>query len=133
MFANANSVALLRAGWDGPGSLPISAEVLSRAMFYVRTALKDISEASSPRFVPGGDGSIQIEWHTSRGELELDIDLDGNLSIWVRDHLSGAEFDGEDRDALALFYRWAPRVAARPRHVGDVPPAHQVAQFDIAA
>jgi hypothetical protein len=132
--ANAQGLAALRAGWDGPGSIPISPETLARAVFYVDSALRDCSnDMIPPRLVPGGDGSVQIEWHTRHGELELDIDDQGRASIWIRNHLSHAEFDGEDETALALFYRWAPWVAAPERHAVDVLAAPQMAYLSFAA
>lgn len=131
--ANIKGLTQLRPGWDGPGSIPIPVKLLSRAFFYVDSALKGWSDVTAPRFVPGGDGSVQIEWHTRRGELELDIDDRGAASIWIRDHLSGAEFDGEGSEALALFYRWAPWIAAQQRHASDVPIPTQMAPFAVAA
>lgn len=134
LSANAEGVCGLEAGWDGPGSVPISREILTRAMFYIDSAMKGAAgDAAAPRLVPGGDGSIQIEWHTRRGELELDLDTDGKMSIWVRDHATGAEFDGEDEEAFALFYRWAPWVSARPQYAAHVPTAAQLAFLEVAA
>ncbi|MCA1418615.1 hypothetical protein [Bradyrhizobium sp. BRP23] len=114
--------------------MAISPEILARALFYVDTALKDgASDLVAPRLVPGGDGSLQIEWHTRRGELELDIDTDGSMSIWVRDHASGAEFDGDDEEAFALFYRWAPWIASRLHDAPHVAASTQMAFFEVAA
>src|SRR4051812_24214169 len=39
LAANARHLSMLSAGWDGPGSIPISPTLLSRAMFYVESAL----------------------------------------------------------------------------------------------
>src|SRR5690348_10628630 len=63
LAANAHNLSILPAGWDGPGSVSISATVLSRAVFYVESALQGASRAdvAEPRLVPGGDGSVQIE------------------------------------------------------------------------
>lgn len=134
LSANVKGVSSLQAGWDGPGSVPIFREILSRAMFYIESALKAATDdVAAPRLVPGGDGSLQIEWHTRRGELEFDLGTDGEMSIWVRDHASGAEFDGEGEEAFALFYRWASWVASRPRHAIHVPETAPVAFFEIAA
>lgn len=135
LATNARNLSILRAGWDGPGSVSISSRLLSRAVFYVESALGGASATDivAPRLVPGGDGSIQIEWHTRRGELEFDIDDRGEASIWIRDHLSGAEFDGEGSDALALFYRWAPWIAAQQRNAPHVPVQTQLVSFAVAA
>lgn len=134
LLANAKSVAALEAGWDGPGSTPISKSVLARAAFYAESALDGAAaDFAAPRLVPGGDGGLQIEWHTRRGEIELELDTEGRASIWIRNHLSGAEFDGEGEEALTLFYRWAPWVAARLRHGADVSAAAQMVSFEVAA
>ena len=134
LAANARSISALEAGWDGPGSVAISPEILARAVFYVDSALKDVaSDLIAPRLVPGGDGSLQIEWHTRRGELELDLDTDGAMSIWIRDHASGAEFDGGGEEAFALFYRWAPWIASRLHDVPHAPVQAHMALFEIAA
>jgi len=133
LSANVRSLSQLRAGWDGPGSVPVPETLLARAAFYVQSALDAFEGMTAPRLVPGGDGSVQIEWHSVRGELEFDIDDQGFASIWGRDHLSGMEFDGEGREALALFYRWAPLVASRYHNAADVPAQTQMATFLVAA
>jgi hypothetical protein len=134
LSANADGISSLQVGWDGPGSVPISREILTRAMFYIDSALKGAAgDVAAPRLVPGGDGSIQIEWHTRRGELEFDLGTDGAMSIWVRDHASGAEFEGEGEEAFALFYRWASWVASRRHYAPHVPVPTQVAFLDVAA
>lgn len=131
--ANARSLVGLAPGWDGPGSAPVSKKALSRAVFYAKSALGERVDIAAPRLVPAGDGSVQIEWHTKRGELEFDIDDRGEMSIWVRNHVSGAEFDGEGAEALVLFYRWAPWIAARQSYASDVLVAPQMAALEFAA
>lgn len=135
---NVRGLSSLAQGWDGPKSIPISPAVLSRAVFFVETALESVGTSSDvlvapPRLVPGGDGSIQIEWHNKRGELELDIDADGATHIWINDRLNGVEFDGEGEKALALFYRWAPWIASQRGHVVDASFQATMATFAVAA
>lgn len=130
---NAKDLALLRPGWDGSGSIPISKKMLYRASSYVRTALDGLLEASPPRLVPGGDGSIQIEWHAWHGELEFDIGPSDEMTIWIRDRRNGAEFDGENQAALALFYRWAPWIASRQRNGSDAIVQDQIPFLSFAA
>jgi len=132
-LANVRGLSELHAGWDGPGSVPVPETLLVLAAFYVESALSSFPAMMAPRLVPGGDGSVQIEWHTKRGELEFDIDDHSIAYIWVRDHLNGVEFEGEGEDAVALFYRWAPWVAARHHDVVDVTDQEQMATFAIAA
>lgn len=113
-------LAALRAGWDGVGSIPIRRTLLDEATRIVRQALSGAKNAVPPYLVPGGDGSIQVEWHQKNGELEFDLAADGSRWIWIRDHLSGQEIEGENEGAVALFSRWAPRIGAVPDDEGDV-------------
>jgi hypothetical protein len=131
--SNAQAISKLRAGWDGRGSIPISDKMLYRATTYVRLALEGLSDATAPRLVPGGDGSVQIEWHSKRGELEFDIGPAHEMTIWIRDRRNGAEFEGDNQAALALFYRWAPWIASRLRDDFDATSKRDAPLFSIAA
>jgi hypothetical protein len=133
LSSNAKALSELRCGWDGPGSIPVSQKLLYRASSYVQSALKDLPSVTPPRLVPGGDGSVQIEWHAKHGELEFDIGPQDEMTIWIRDRRNGAEFEGENQAALALFYRWAPWIASRQRDVSDATAQAQVPIFSIAA
>ncbi|MBV8140883.1 MAG: hypothetical protein JOZ60_02430 [Verrucomicrobia bacterium] len=126
-------LAALKAGWDGVGSIPVRRALLDEATRIVRQALVGLRNAAPPYLVPGGDGSVQIEWHQKNQELELDLAADGSRWIWIRDHLSGQEIEGEDDRAVALLSRWAPRIAAIPDDESDVPPTSNTAIFGITA
>jgi hypothetical protein len=92
-----------------------------------------LDQAAAPYLVPGGDGSVQVEWHEKHGELELDVDRGGNLSIWGRDHRNGAEFEGEAEMAIDLFYRWAPWVATAVRDGADASVSSAPPSISVAA
>jgi hypothetical protein len=129
--ANVRRVAGLGPGWDGPASVAIARKALFEGAQIVRRALEGVDGAIPPYVVPGGDGSVQIEWHEKHGELELDIDKTGAFWIWGRDHRTGAEFEGEGEKACALFYRWAPWVASKSDNGADVPFPSATATFGI--
>jgi hypothetical protein len=134
IWARVRELSALAPGWDGPGSSKVSTDALYTATGITRLALEGQPGAVAPYIVPGGDGSVQIEWHEEHAELELDIGSDGtHFSVWGRDHRSGVEFEGEDAEAINLFFRWAPRVATHPGDVADVSPTAPMAQFEIAA
>lgn len=107
--------------------------MLYRATRYVELSLKGFSDLTPPRLVPGGDGTVQIEWHAKHGELEFDIGPQEEMTIWIWDRRNGAEFEGENQAALALFYRWAPWIASRQRHDLDEAAEAQIPLFSIAA
>jgi hypothetical protein len=111
----------LSDGWDGPGSQPVPNRALFLAEGIIRDTLEGRPNATAPFLVPGGDGSIQIEWHEKAGEIELSIDANGQFYVWGRSHVSGQEFEGEGEEALHLFARWAPRLSAEVHDVVDVP------------
>lgn len=130
---NAEALSELRAGWDGRGSIPISRNVLYRATSYVKSALEGLPGATPPRLVPGGDGSVQIEWHVRHGELEFDIGPQDEMTIWIRHRGNGAEFEGDNQAALALFYRWAPWIASRQPNDSAATTQAQMPIFSVAA
>ena len=98
----------LSQGWDGPGSGPIKSWLLNEATRIITDALANSQSSVAPFLVPGGDGSIQIEWHTKSGEIELDLAVDGTRSIWIHDRLTGDEVEATNERAVALFSSWAP-------------------------
>jgi hypothetical protein len=118
--ANSKRLAALPKGWDGPGSIPTPEGILYRAERITRDALIGLPDAASPYLVPAGNGGVQIEWHGTAGEIELTIVPGGGLHFWGRDHLTGTEREGQDEEARALFFRWAPWIAtARDDGVDD--------------
>ncbi len=123
----------LSRGWDGPGSEPVQPRLLDEAIRILRDALVGVRNAAAPYLIPGGDGSIQIEWHEKSGELELDLAADGSHSIWIRDYRSGEEIEGENDRALALFSRWAARVASISDDENYVPRSTNTAVFGAYA
>jgi hypothetical protein len=112
LAARATRILSLPAGWDGVGSVPVQRRLLDEATRIVRETLTGVPRAAPPHLVPGGDGGIQIEWHQKSGELEFELAADGGRWIWIRDHRSGEEIEGEGERANVLFSRWAARVAA---------------------
>ena len=111
----AQSIGSLTRGWDGPGSVAINRRLLFEAVRIVEKALIGARNAVAPYLVPGGDGSLQIEWHEKDGELEYDLSVEGSRSIWIRDHRTGEQIEGDDDRADALFSRCAPAGVGQRR------------------
>jgi hypothetical protein len=113
---NSKRLAALPFGWDGPGSVPSSQTALYKAERIIRDALSGWPSVIGPYLVPSGDGSVQVEWHETNGEIELTIDSGGRLFFWGRDHPTGTEHEGQDERARALFFGWAPWIASAYHH-----------------
>lgn len=66
-----DEISSLPNGWDGYfGRAVTFTNALFAANLINRLYRKDISP---PSLVPGGDGTIQIEWHEGGYDIELDI------------------------------------------------------------
>ena len=121
LSVRAERIKALRKGWDGIKSVPVSPSIVEFAQNLVKEALITAGTASAPYLSPGGDGSLQVEWHTKTGEIELDISAGGDASVWIRSRISDEEFEAENEGALFLFARWAPRVAKALDNESNVP------------
>lgn len=82
----------LPIGWDGYGGRPVSFQ----CAFFVANMLETLCNACTgdvpaPSLVPGGDGSVQVEWHRNMFDVELDV-LDAQNVVATRVNLrSGGE------------------------------------------
>lgn len=66
-----DEISSLPRGWDGYIGRPVTfTNALFAANLINRLNQEDISP---PQLVPGGDGTIQVEWHEGGYDIELDI------------------------------------------------------------
>lgn len=70
----------LKAGWDGYSGRPLSQENAVFAM-SILSAVMDQS-IPVPSLVPTVSGSVQIEWHTLKGDIELRIHRPNSVHAW---------------------------------------------------
>ncbi len=85
-------LALLSNNWDSYGSPPIRPIALASAIQFL--LLTDRENPPSPYIGPVTGGGVQLEWHTSTRELELEILPDGSLEYVMIDD-SGQMRDGK--------------------------------------
>ena len=69
-----NALQNLPQGWDGPGSRPVAYGVASQAWRILEELYDDALPL--PSLIPGGDGTLQIEWHCLGYDIEVDIRMD---------------------------------------------------------
>ena len=72
---------MLPEGWDSYGAACVD----HNAIRYVLRLLLRISSANTPApsLVPLPDGGVQIEWHTTVGDLEIEVSENGLLRIYA--------------------------------------------------
>lgn len=82
----------LPPGWDGYSGQAVSFLNATFALQLLETVCS--SDTVVPQIVPGASGDLQIEWHTSRGDIELHIRAPNDVIAWHSNALTGA--DGEE-------------------------------------
>jgi hypothetical protein len=77
-----DELARLEFGWDGYRAVAISGAVIIEAKRFIA----DIAVPSipAPAVVPTTDGHVQFEWHTRRGDAEVEILETGTCHVFVQ-------------------------------------------------
>jgi hypothetical protein len=96
LSAALKSAAVLVAlpqNWDTYGAPSIKADTIITGI----KVLADVMRPNSPLpvFVPTSLGGCQLEWHTSRHDLEIEIAPGGDISVFFRDRQRGIEGEGD--------------------------------------
>ncbi len=90
--ASLEHLSTFTAGWyDGVG-LPPDPLVLQRVVDFLTTEQLRTLELE-PDIIPTVSGSIQLEWHTSRGDLIVTPEISGDVSFYYCDSESGIEIE----------------------------------------
>lgn len=83
----------LEDDWDSYGALPPTGGAL-RVAWTLGSELIE-QGLPTPQAVPGKDGSVQLEWDTAFGSLEIEILADPRLGVFTfDDHVTGVSTDG---------------------------------------
>ena len=83
-----------KPGWDGDDALPLDHKAAFKAVAFIRALPKGVT---LPEFAPEPDGSISLDWISSRNRLF-------SLSVGTGDRLPYAWLDGTDKGhAVARF------------------------------
>jgi len=90
----------LPLGWDGYEGIPVS---LPNAYFAVRM-LEAVCRINTPppQIVPLSDGGLQIEWHTLKEDIEIQVRGPLEVDAWHSSML------GDDEDAMQLTDDFLP-------------------------
>lgn len=80
-----------KRNWDGYGAPPLDHSTLDRALALLATITE--RETVEPSLVPSAHGGVQLEWHTLRGDLEIELEPSGSISILYTDSATGADVE----------------------------------------
>lgn len=75
-----NELVALPKNWDGYNGRGVLYENAS----FAENVLKSICEPhhDAPTIIPGNTGDLQLEWHTTHGDLELHIIAPNHVRAW---------------------------------------------------
>lgn len=77
----------LQPNWDSYGANSVNPEI---AMYAINLLLELMDDAMPiPSIVPTNRGGIQLEWHTTRGDLEIDIEAPYRVGVVFEDVVTG--------------------------------------------
>jgi hypothetical protein len=74
-------IAALPVGWDGYGSERIGTDIRSFAREILYSSMT--KDQMAPSIVPISGGGLQLEWHTFKGDIELEIGRPYQTELYV--------------------------------------------------
>ena len=106
-----SELAALPRGWDGYNSGPVGPAIIEFAVQLIDRLY--VPGLVAPQPVPGGDGTLQLEWHVNQFDLEIDIRGPCQLVAWLDDLETGTEEEIEVKTDLSPLVSWVRRVQQR--------------------
>ena len=112
----------LPRGWDGYGGSPVSRSCAVFAIEILERIYR--SDVQAPQLVPGGDGTLQLEWHDQGFDIELEI-MGANKVVATRyDHHSEQEEELTLEADITMIDKWMEELSSRVgKGVHQAPPA----------
>jgi hypothetical protein len=103
-----DALTSLPRGWDGYNGSPVSFTCAS----FAANLLERIYNAGAPEpsLVPGGDGTLQIEWHKNQFDIEIDVLGAYNVVASRYDHRSGEEEVVELASDFTILAQWVEEL-----------------------
>lgn len=77
----------LPLGWDGYDGVPTSEAAALKALHILLSIMSD--ESIPPALVPTSQGGIQLEWHSSGYDVEIEVRRDGRIECYVERDAKG--------------------------------------------
>jgi hypothetical protein len=112
LFDRAQWIKSAKDDWDGYGAKALDPVLVDQVVASTMAAMDGL-DIAEPWLVPGGDGSLQVEWHLVGIEASYTVDPDperGSYS-WYRDRFSGFEQEWFGEDALPALFEICQRIS----------------------
>ncbi len=99
-----NELTALPHGWDGYAGRPVSFECAQFAAKMIDCLF--VEGISAPQIVPGGDGTLQVEWHENQYDVEIDVFAPNDVLAVRRNHRTGEVQELEFQMDFTLLSEW---------------------------
>ena len=113
---NLNSLLYLDENWDSYGAHRVNVEAVFATIQVLASVLEE--DTPLPTFVPTPSGNVQLEWHQSGIDLEVEVHPSGMIEIFFEDELDKNEeyesdsFQGSGSD-LQLLPEFVRKITER--------------------
>lgn len=114
-----DTLTSLPRGWDGYAGGPVSFTVATFAANLLERLC--IDGVPAPQLVPGGDGTLQFEWHRNQYDVEVDVFGPYDVAAVRRDHRTGDTEELEIRSDFTPLSKWVADLVQKPAqyvHIG---------------
>lgn len=102
----------LSDNWDSYGAVAIRPEYAASALRLLQSIMD--SETAAPSVVPTNLGGIQIEWHASGIDLEIEVESTSRISVWYEDNRIGVSWEDELSSDLSKLAEAIATLRLRP-------------------
>lgn len=104
LHARFEELSQLPVGWDGYSGRSVSFHVASFAANLLERLCVD--EVPAPNIVPGGDGTLQIEWHRNGFDIEIHIQAQQEVFCYRQDLQNGYEEELRLTNDFSVLQTW---------------------------
>lgn len=96
-----NTLLKLKENWDSYGAKRILPETIAATLQLLFAIMDDKSPSAS--IVPTPKGNVQIEWHRSGIDLEIEVTAEGKYSVLYEDHTELTDFYEDSSFQQTIF------------------------------
>jgi hypothetical protein len=111
-----DQMCALEQGWDGYTGRPVNSSCANFAATVLEHLYREGLEA--PSLVPGGDGTVQIEWHHNQFDIELDVLAPNKVRAYRYDCLSNEEQEIHVQNDFSVVNGWLNEMKFSRQNLG---------------